>query len=673
MSERLYKLLPEIFRTLDYDKNEPLRALMAVLESEYGIVSDDIAKLYGNWFIETCDEWVVPYIADLAGIKGVRADGNVSLRAYVANTIGYRRRKGTAQVIEELARDLLLRPTKAQEFEFLLAHTQHMNHLRLKRVATMEIRSPDICRQVDTAFDRSMHLAEVGLIKSGRGHFNLPNVGVSVWRIESHTVALSDAFKLGPNQFTFDPFGRKIPIYSPPTTPLDAFSPTTELDVVEPISLRVIDNELRAIRDGLPDTDGVYFGNNPVFQIFLDGSSTPVEPRHIFAADLSVFRAPAAPVNPADPILVAVDPKLGLIATQTGQVNSVKVTYNFGTPGMIGGGYRSPDSAGATIPHEQVITVKSIAEIQQAFLIWDTFNFPNLRLVLDTSDTLTGNITLTGLNTDITLEAGQDQRPSLIGNIQITGGSCPASVTVKGLWINGHIKTPKPLRTLVVHDVTLVVGGSPSIVTADDSDDLEMEIVRCKLGACHLDSNVVKASFTNCVIHHLNGLSLTDRLGNFGPPLTLDCCTVFGAVKAKEIDLCSESIIIGVVTAERTQVGCVRFSWLPLASRVPRRFYCQPNLEVDALKAKHPAWTTAQLNERATIATYPRLESKNPNSAAYAQLGLGCPTAVSQGAEDEGEMGVWHFLSEQERISNFHNALDEYLRFGLEAGLIKRT
>ncbi|MDR3692455.1 MAG: hypothetical protein P4L46_23945 [Fimbriimonas sp.] len=672
MTERLYSLLPEIYRTLDYQKNEPLRALLQVLESEYNVVSQDIGRLYGDWFIETCDEWVVPYIADLLGIKGVRADGSVSLRAYVANTIGYRRRKGTALVIEEIARDLFAHPAKVQEFEFLLAHTQHMNHLRLDRLATMEIRSADICREVDTAFDQSMHLAEVGLIETGQAYFNQPNIGVSVWRVESHAVERGNAFKLAPNQFTFDPFGRTIPIYSPQMPPLDSFEPTTEKDVVEPLSARIMDNELRAIRAGVPELDGVYFGNNPVFEIYLNGSPTSVDPTNIYVADLSVFRAPPPPVNPGDPILVAVDPKLGLIATQTGVVNTVKVSYHFGTPGKIGGGYASSDVDLST-PLEEVFSVTSIAEIQQAFLNWDSLSYPNLRLTLDTSDTLTGTIVLSGTNTNIVLEAGANQRPALIGNIQTNAGSCPASVTVRGLWIKGHVQTAKPLKSLAIHDVTLVVTGSPSIVTADDSEDLEIDVQRCKLGACHLDSAIVGASFSNSVIHRLNGISISDRLGGSGPALTLNRCTVFGEVRVKEVDLCSESIVIGLVNADRIQTGCVRFSWLPLASRAPRRFYCQPNLEVDSLKAKNPSWPATQLSTAATLATYPRLESKDPDAVAYAQLGKGCPAAVAKGAENEGEMGVWNFLNEQERISNFLNAMDEYLRFGLEVGLIKRT
>ena len=93
MPERLYKLLPAVYRVRDADQGEPLRALLAVIEGELERVEADTAGLYDNWFIETCDEWVVPYIGDLLGVRPIRPidSAGVSARAYVANTIAYRR------------------------------------------------------------------------------------------------------------------------------------------------------------------------------------------------------------------------------------------------------------------------------------------------------------------------------------------------------------------------------------------------------------------------------------------------------------------------------------------------------------------------------------------------------------------------------------------------------
>ena len=60
--ERLYELLPAIYRIRDAENGEPLHALLTIMGDELARIEDDIAGLYDDWFIETCAEWVVPYI-----------------------------------------------------------------------------------------------------------------------------------------------------------------------------------------------------------------------------------------------------------------------------------------------------------------------------------------------------------------------------------------------------------------------------------------------------------------------------------------------------------------------------------------------------------------------------------------------------------------------------------
>ena len=107
--ERLYELLPAIYRTRDAERGEPLRALLAVIQQEVDRLEADMDGLYDNWFVETAEEWLLPYLADLLGVRmphTVESAGVFSLRAYVANTLQYRQRKGTAAVLEQLADDI---------------------------------------------------------------------------------------------------------------------------------------------------------------------------------------------------------------------------------------------------------------------------------------------------------------------------------------------------------------------------------------------------------------------------------------------------------------------------------------------------------------------------------------------------------------------------------------
>ena len=127
-AEQLYALLPAIYRIRDTERGEPLKALVNVIAGQAAVMEADIARLYENWFIETCDEWVVPYIGDLLAVRGLHSlgpDAPFSQRALVADTLSYRRRKGTATVLEQLAHDTTGWNARAVEFFELLETTQH--------------------------------------------------------------------------------------------------------------------------------------------------------------------------------------------------------------------------------------------------------------------------------------------------------------------------------------------------------------------------------------------------------------------------------------------------------------------------------------------------------------------------------------------------------------------
>ena len=73
--DRLYGLLPVIYRLQDADQGYPLQSLLRVITEQVNLVEEDIAQLYENWFIETCQDWVVPYIGDLIGYRPVAGAG----------------------------------------------------------------------------------------------------------------------------------------------------------------------------------------------------------------------------------------------------------------------------------------------------------------------------------------------------------------------------------------------------------------------------------------------------------------------------------------------------------------------------------------------------------------------------------------------------------------------
>src|SRR5215211_8342466 len=92
---KLYDLLPAVHRIRDAEGrgdglggNLPLRSLLSIVAREVAVVEEDLAQLYDDLFVETCAEWVVPYIGDLVGVGGLhgrkgaaggRAQGAITL------------------------------------------------------------------------------------------------------------------------------------------------------------------------------------------------------------------------------------------------------------------------------------------------------------------------------------------------------------------------------------------------------------------------------------------------------------------------------------------------------------------------------------------------------------------------------------------------------------------
>ena len=63
---RLYNLMPSVYRERDEREGFPLRDLLRIVTEQADIVHSDIQLLWDNFFIETCERWAIPYIGDLA-------------------------------------------------------------------------------------------------------------------------------------------------------------------------------------------------------------------------------------------------------------------------------------------------------------------------------------------------------------------------------------------------------------------------------------------------------------------------------------------------------------------------------------------------------------------------------------------------------------------------------
>ena len=208
-SDQLYELLPVVYRLRDAERGEPLRALMAIINDELATVEADITGLYENWFIETSDEWVVPYIGDLLGVRGLNTIKTTSFsqRAYVANTLFYRRRKGTAWILSKLAKDVTGWPALAVEYFERLQTTQYMNHIRLFNFMP-DLRDTNRLNLIEDPFDTLPHTADIRHINNRRGKHNIRNVGIFLWRLQNYALVDADPRQAAVGRLLATPLSR---------------------------------------------------------------------------------------------------------------------------------------------------------------------------------------------------------------------------------------------------------------------------------------------------------------------------------------------------------------------------------------------------------------------------------------------------------------------------------
>src|SRR5262249_60048685 len=96
-ADKLWALLPEVYRAQDSDQfgaNGPLREMVNRIGAQAAILRRDIDRLWDDQSIETCDDWVIPYIGALLDVNLVGGLDAPAHRPDVPKTTYFRRPKG---------------------------------------------------------------------------------------------------------------------------------------------------------------------------------------------------------------------------------------------------------------------------------------------------------------------------------------------------------------------------------------------------------------------------------------------------------------------------------------------------------------------------------------------------------------------------------------------------
>jgi hypothetical protein len=496
-------------------------------------------------------------------------------------------------------------------------------------------------------------------VRRGRGvtgWHDIPRLGVFVWRLRSLAVEQVTPVVVSscPNQVTFDPTGRDIPLFAAGDRPHgDQWVSPEPHQLPGPITIESIRYQLAQLYRAFPETP-----DDPrSFAVYgLIGAQPDLIPPFDFAADPR--RTEGKPW---------IDAERGRIIWPTAPTDGpFLVSYHYGFSSEIGAGaYDRPPPPPASDdppPPATVISdptaVLTTTSAAKTLEIGNSLTYPRVAAIAGISN--------------VVLRAGDQRRPlvrlpTTTPEWVFTGAAAGATLTFDGLFLSGgDLVLAGTFDTVVLSCCTLDPGTwngqgtPPAWRRAADTRTLSATSLRirgsvrtliadrCILGPIVVESGGRMESMTlrESIIQAADGTTLA--IDDADGELALSRCTVLGQVEARRFEA-SECILHDVVTVDDCQHGCVRFSSWATGSALPRRY--------------------ESVEKRPRAALFSSLQFGQPD---YAQLST-AGSDISEGAEDGSEMGA--FWRERNAIKERSLLIkyQEYLPLGLEPVIVHVT
>jgi hypothetical protein len=723
--DRLFDLLPPYLRTRDAEVGFPLRALLRIVAEQVAGIEADVDGLYDNWFIETCDDWVVPYIAELIGYRPATDPASdvtapaqalsriVFPRREVANTIGDRRRKGTIALLESIAGMVSGWPSKAVEGYRLVAVTQHINHLQPDRGRLVDLRRGDQLDAIGGAFDPLSRTADLRRPNStrSRGLANVTDVLLHVWRMASYPITRSPAHHIDHDgsgaerarpgrepahsrfRYTFSLLGNDTPLTIRPRAGSLLDAPATPRDVPMPIRRRFLQDHLADL-----------YGPGKSLQVYVGGPAYPVPIDRIVVADLTGWHYQPSMHQ------VAVDPELGRIAlaAETHGNPRVWVSYYYGTGGPIGGGgyHRKLEPPTGSLYRVGKTGGFTFSKIGLALEAWARDEYPDGAIVeIGDSAVYAEELRIVvPAGRSLELRAADLQRPMIeffnfnqdASETLVVTGERPSDdkpqrggrLTIDGLLIGGRgVEIGRWLDSVTFRHCTLIPGWSlgssgspgvtePSVVIC--GPDCSLKVQNSIIGPIEVRRRelaeaspiVVTDSILDALDPSSSAVFGTEGCNNLAhAELTVERSTFLGETLVHEVRLAQDSLFVGPLLVGR-RTGCVRYCYVAPGSRTPRRFACQPDAALDSAKRDLGRDLKTAEQNQIVRRVRPIFESVHFGTPPYAILSDACPDEIAQGAQDRSEMGAFHDLFRPQREAILLARLEGYTPAGLDAGVV---
>ena len=729
-TERVLALLPAHVRNRDDASGGLLRALIEAVAAELAVLEADLDELYASWFAETCPEWVVPYLADLLGVASLPpdvGDAGVSRRAFVANTVAYRRRKGTPAAAEQVARDAAGWPGRAVEYYRLLAAATHTQHVRLTpdgrldRPATVSLRTrpadggpleliPRAAAQ--GALDPVAHTAEVRRIASGAGRYGIGNLGVFVFPDLVSETGWAPPVAAGGGGWAVHPLGYATPLYAPPAAETTIEHLAGEADLPVPLRPRRLlallaaarvaalaagPGRLAAIRDALPC--GVRIGGEDL------------DPSRLRVCGLEDLAGDPASTQPA-PLAgwqVAVDAvhgrlfpyRDGVPATPTGD-DQFLARHCYGATAEVGAGcydrtavhldvlaadpYRGDPArggpgvvaqravlAGATAGRASLSIAAALRRVRNEWA--EPGGLAGGSYVIAVGD----NASYPG---DLRVHIPAATRLILVA----ASIGDPAQASGRGTFPAGGAYSPAGLRPVVRGSLTVSGDGGSSLIVDGLVIDGDVVVRDGELGSLALSQCTVSggvrvgqpggAGNPGLAVRLVRGIAGQVDSGPAAASLELldsviDAGAAGGVAGAGLALTVTGSTVRGRIAVRTLSASSSILDGKATAEHrqtgCVRYCYVQPGSSVPRKFRCVPDPAATLAERRAQVPVYAATDPGSPHYLALAQYG---PVVIAAGGEGGSEIGVHHHLYRPVRLAAAARLLDPYVPAGLQLGVI---
>jgi hypothetical protein len=696
---KLWALLPAIYQAQDstvVGQNGPMREIVNRIGAQAAVLRRSIDRTWEDQSIESCDDWVIPYIADLLATRLVSASDPQAQRLDVANTVYYRTRKGTLAVIEELANDITGWNAKVVEFFRRMARAHHgldpqlglpglspdptdayalqdaeqiVGHLtRMPAHGIADLRNPHTARLAGSAFDELSYTADMRFGEGRTGWYNIPRLGVFVWRLKSTLVTgvTPVPFSACSENFTFDPSGRLIPLFAAPTqTYGDTWASPTEQQVPGPISRQLLFTSLA----DLYATPVSVLTDSYSLGLFTPGTPLSLIP----VSNVTPDPVLSDPINtPPDPPDFYIDPQQGVLYRLPTTLPAMPLTaYCYGFSSNIGAGAYDRRVPGQSMP----ATTSSVSGGGGALSTALGAATGNVVVTIGDSLTYTGVTPPATTVAQLVIQAANNYRPlirvavtSPVTLWTFTGSTTSSTLVLDGIWITGcEIEIAGTFDSVTITNCTLDpgnVGTGPSPpLYASAVDGASLNPCRLRITGT-VTSLVIQQSITGPIWVESGALvetmTITDSIvqalpsdpaaissGTLGV-IMMQTSTILGPITVQRLEA-STCILYGTATVTDLQHSCLRFCAWTQGSTVPKQY------------------------ESPMLPTLSIFNSTSFGDPTYAQLALSAPSFLFTGAESGSEIGAFSRENGAIKEEGLLLKLQEYMPVGLTPVIIYVT